>query len=253
MNEHLWWYIARASGLVAWVLLTASMLWGFLTATKILGKRPRPAWVLDLHRFLGGLAVVFVGVHLLGLLLDSFVEFTWADLLVPFMASYRPLALAWGITAFYLLLAVEITSLLKKYLALRTWRYIHWCSYAVFAFATVHSFTAGTDTRNLAVLVLLAVGVAEVAFLLLVRLTVRDTGAITPFASGARETSAPDPGRPFGPAALDPTARRPQAPPTTGPPMSPPPAAPVASAPSSTVSTTPPSATAGPGERPWRT
>jgi hypothetical protein len=187
VSDHLWWYIARASGLVAWALLTASMLWGFLTATKILGKRPRPAWVLDLHRFFGGLAVVFVGVHLAGLLLDSYVEFTWPDLFVPFVSDWRPLALAWGITAFYLLLAVEITSLLKKRLPLRLWRYVHWTSYAVFGLATVHSFTAGTDTRNALVLIALAVGVAEVVFLLIVRLTVRDTGAITPFGSGPRE------------------------------------------------------------------
>src|SRR4051812_6195183 len=114
MSEHLWWYVARASGFVTWGLLTASMLWGFLTATRILGRRPRPSWVLDLHRFFGGLAVVFVAVHLAGLFLDSYVEFTFPDLFVPFVSEWRPVAMALGITAFYLLLAVEITSLLKQ-------------------------------------------------------------------------------------------------------------------------------------------
>lgn len=226
MSDHLWWYVARASGLVAWGLLTASMLWGFLTATRILGKRPKPAWVLDLHRFLGGLAVVFVAVHLLGLLLDSYVEFTFAELFVPFLSDWRPLALAWGITAFYLLMAVEVTSLLKKHLPLKFWRYVHWSSYAVFFLATIHSFQAGTDTRNVAVLIALAVGVAEVAFLLIVRLTIRDTGAITPFGSGPRSgptvPSLVPPPSPTMPAA-PPTAPAPA--PATAPPPAPPAAA----------------------------
>ena len=191
MSEHLWWYIARASGLVSWGLLTASMLWGFLTATRVLGKRPRPLWVLDLHRFFGGLAVIFVFVHLTGLLLDSYVEFTFADLLVPFMSEWRPLAMAWGITAFYVLLAVEITSLLKKRLPLKFWRWIHWGSYPLFAFATIHSITAGTDTRNAAVVVALAVGISEVVFLLMVRLFVRDTGSLAPF-DGSRDAPTTD-------------------------------------------------------------
>lgn len=183
MSEHLWWYVARASGLVAWALLTASMLWGFLTATKILGRRPRPSWVLDLHRFLGGLAVIFVGVHLVGLLADSYVELSLPDLFVPFVSDWRPAATAWGITAFYLLVAVEVTSLLKRRLQLRTWRWIHWLSYPLFALATLHMVQAGTDTRNPALIIAMAVGVAEVAFLLLVRLTVPRTGSLVPFGS----------------------------------------------------------------------
>ena len=163
MTEHLWWYTARASGLVAWALLAASMLWGFLTATRILGRRPRPSWVLDLHRFLGGLAVIFVGLHLVGLMLDSYVELSLPDLFVPFVSGWRPLAMAWGITAFYLLLAVEVTSLLKRRMALRTWRWIHWLSYPLFALATVHMIQAGTDTRNPALIITMAVGISEVA------------------------------------------------------------------------------------------
>ena len=186
MSEHLWWYVARASGLVAWGLLTASMLWGFLTATKILGRRPRPSWVLDLHRFFGGLAVIFVGVHLVGLMLDSYVEFSLPDLFVPFVADWRPLAMAWGITAFYLLVAVELTSLLKKRMALKTWRWIHWLSYPLFALATVHMIQAGTDTRNPALIITMAIGISEVAFLLLVRLTVRRPGSLSPFGPPAR-------------------------------------------------------------------
>lgn len=204
MNEHLWWYVARASGLVAWGLLTASMLWGFLTATRILGRRPRPSWVLDLHRSFGGLAVIFVGVHLAGLALDSYVELSLPDLFIPFVSDWRPLAMAWGITAFYLLVAVELTSLLKKRLAIKTWRWVHWLSYPLFGLATIHMIQAGTDSRNLAVIITMAVAACEVVFLLLVRLTVRTPGSLSAFGSPARNDrppASPAPSAPVTPGA----------------------------------------------------
>jgi hypothetical protein len=82
-----WWYVARASGLVAWGLLTSSVAWGVLLSTKLLGRRPTPAWILDLHRFLGGAAIVFTGVHLLAILVDSYVYFDLVAILVPFASD----------------------------------------------------------------------------------------------------------------------------------------------------------------------
>jgi len=75
MTHELWWYTARASGLVSWALLSASMLWGLVLSTKLRPPRIRPNWTLDLHRYLGGLAVIFVGVHLAALVFDSYVGF----------------------------------------------------------------------------------------------------------------------------------------------------------------------------------
>jgi hypothetical protein len=147
-DVNLAWYTARAAGLVSWFLLAASITWGVLLHTRILGRRPRPKWLLDLHRFLGGLAVVFVGVHLAGLFADSYVHFGPAELLVPFTSSYRPGAVAWGIAGFYVLVAIEVTSLLMRWLPRKLWHGIHLGSYALFAMATVHLFTAGTDAGN---------------------------------------------------------------------------------------------------------
>ena len=82
-------------GLVGWALATASVLFGLLLSGRIT-RTPKPAWVLDLHRFLGGLTVVFVGVHLLGLWLDSYVHFGPSELFLPFASSWKPGAVAWG-------------------------------------------------------------------------------------------------------------------------------------------------------------
>jgi hypothetical protein len=63
LNEQFWWYVARSSGIVAWVLLSASVVWGLLYASRMIPKKTAPKWLLDLHRFLGGLTAMFVAVH----------------------------------------------------------------------------------------------------------------------------------------------------------------------------------------------
>ena len=141
-DTHLWWYTARASGMVAWVLLTASVLWGLALSTRVLGRHPRPNWMLDLHRFLGGVAVVVTGAHLASLVADSWVHVGLTELLVPFTGSYRPTAVAWGVVAFYLLLAVEVTSLLRRHLSRPAWRAVHFLSFPLFVLATAHGITA---------------------------------------------------------------------------------------------------------------
>lgn len=123
MNNHTWWYIARSGGIIAWVLLAISMFWGLALSSRFLGKRPKPNWMLDLHRFVGGLATVFTLVHVVALMLDTYVGFSLANVLVPFTGSYHPLAVGWGVIAMYFLIAVEITSLLRKKLSKRAWRH----------------------------------------------------------------------------------------------------------------------------------
>lgn len=145
MNASLWWDTVRASGIVAWVLATVAVVWGLLLSGRF-GRRPKPAWVLDLHRFLGGLTVVFVAVHLAALLFDSYVGFGPAELLVPLASTWKPGAVAWGIVALYLLVAVEVTSLLQRHIPRRLWHAVHLGSYGLFASATVHALTAGTDS-----------------------------------------------------------------------------------------------------------
>ena len=155
------WYVARAAGLVSWALLAAATLWGLALSTRALGDRPRANWLLDLHRWLGGTALAFTGVHVVALLADQYVHFGLVEILVPFTSSRHPLAIAWGVVAFYLLLAVELTSLARHRLSKRAWRRVHTASFALFVVATIHGLTAGTDTRSVAAR-MLALAVATV-------------------------------------------------------------------------------------------
>src|SRR5260221_3231931 len=147
--SNLSWYVARSSGIVAWALIVATIVWGLLLATKVLGRRPGPAWLLSLHRYLGALAVVFVGVHVGAVLLDTYTNFGITNVLVPFTGSWHPLAVAWGIVGLYLLPAIEITSLPRSRISKRAWHTVHLLSYFLFATTTVHMLSAGTDAKAL--------------------------------------------------------------------------------------------------------
>jgi len=148
MNEKVWWYLSRSSGIVALVLLVASVVWGVLLSTRVLRPHDRPAWLLDLHRWLGGTALVMTGLHLLGLYLDGYIDYGFTELLVPGASGYRPLAVAIGVLSFYVLLAVQVTSHLRARLSKRVWHSIHLLSYGLVWGAAVHAGLAGTDVSN---------------------------------------------------------------------------------------------------------
>jgi predicted ferric reductase len=148
MSGTLPWYVARAAGLVAWALLAAATLWGLALSTRVLGRRPRPNWLLDMHRWLGGTALAFTGVHVVALLADRYTHFGPSAILIPLASAWHPVAVAWGVVAGYLLLAVELTSLARARLSKQLWRRVHTASFVLFVTATVHGLSAGTDMRT---------------------------------------------------------------------------------------------------------
>lgn len=151
MDTKLTWYIARASGLTTWLLCAAAIVWGLVLSTKLIRRRGLPAWLLDLHTFLGTLSVVFCAIHLGALALDGYTHWGWAELFVPMASAWKPGPTAWGIAAFYLLMAVQVTSWFRRRLPKRIWHTIHLGSFALFAAGTAHGVTAGTDWTNRAV------------------------------------------------------------------------------------------------------
>jgi predicted ferric reductase len=164
MSRHLAWYVSRATGIVSWGLIVATMLWGFCHATRVLGRRAHAWWMLGVHRFLGALTVVFVVVHVLALIADNYTTFALVDVAVPFASEWRALPVALGIVGLYLLLAVEITSVFQQHLPRPLWRHVHLASYGLFVAVTLHALTAGTDVADVLVGGV-AVGIGTVAVL----------------------------------------------------------------------------------------
>lgn len=214
VSEQLWWYVARSSGIVSWCLLAASVGLGITmslrAAARRRGIRPSPTssrlranWLLDLHRFLGGVATIFVGVHVGAIVADSYVHFGPTDVLVPLASSWHPVAVAAGIVAMYLLLAVELTSLARNRLTRNpstrwVWRFVHGASFPLFVLATLHGISAGTDASALWLRTAMLLSAAIVTVLCAVRIlqgryatavpTRRPTRAVTPQDTSVRAT-----------------------------------------------------------------
>jgi DMSO/TMAO reductase YedYZ heme-binding membrane subunit len=180
MSPQFWWFLTRASGIVAWLMLTASVVWGVVLATKAFPEQRRPAWLLDMHRWLGGLTVSFLAVHLGALVADSYVHFGIADLTVPYATSWRPGAVALGILAMWGLVAVELTSLAMRRMARRTWRAVHLTSYVVFWLTSLHGAFAGTDRTALLYRGTATLSLVAVAWSLLYRVTNRRSARPVP-------------------------------------------------------------------------
>lgn len=172
MNSQIWWYVARASGIVGWLLLTATVLWGILTPAK-LSDRQRPAWFLDLHRWLAALTIGFVAIHLAALMADSYIEFSLVDLLIPFASDWKPFPVALGVLATWLLVIVQASSLAMKRLPRRIWRKIHLTSYLAFFLTSVHGTLAGTDATNTLYQVTSLLALTAVIFTTIYRVTTR--------------------------------------------------------------------------------
>lgn len=167
-----WWFISRGSGIVAWTMLATTCLLGISMSTR--GFRlARPAWVLDMHRWVGALAVVTTGLHLGGLVADNYVHFGWSQILLPQASSWKRSAVTWGVVGFYLMIVIELTSLTMEHLPRRLWHGVHLFSYVLFGCATVHGALAGTDRANRVYIGGVALGVSLVAIALFVRIARR--------------------------------------------------------------------------------
>jgi sulfoxide reductase heme-binding subunit YedZ len=164
-----YWYLTRSTGGVALLLLTIAIALGVVDVRR--WSTPRwPRFVVDsLHRNVSLLAMVFLVLHILTSVLDSFAPIALLDAFVPFAGSYRPLWLGLGAVSFDLLIAVTLTSMLRQRVGYTTWRAIHWMTYASWPIALLHSLGTGSDGASTWLLALSTFCVAVVLAAVLVR------------------------------------------------------------------------------------
>ena len=139
------WYFGRGFGVSALVLFSIVVVLGIVTrAGQPLPGLPRVA-VATVHRTASLAAVLFLGLHVVTLVLDPYSQLRLADVVLPFLAGYRPFWQGLGTVAFDLAMVLVVSSLLRHRLGLRTWRAIHWAAYACWPLAVVHAVGTGTD------------------------------------------------------------------------------------------------------------
>lgn len=147
-HDPTFWLVARASGLTAYALLTASVLAGLVLKARQFGRALKPATVTDTHRFLALLGLGMLAMHGVTLTLDQTVRMPLAGLFVPGSSPYRPAAVAVGVVGAELMLLIYASFSLRKRIGVRNWRRLHWATYLVFLLATIHGFAAGTDSTQ---------------------------------------------------------------------------------------------------------
>jgi predicted ferric reductase len=131
---------------VAYFLLWLSTAWGLAVTSKIFDPLLHRAFTYDMHQFISLLAIGFTVLHVVVLLGDRYLPFSVAQVLIPFIAPYRPLWVGVGVIGLYITLLVSITFYIRRWIGQKTFRVIHISSFLAYAAVTVHGLMAGTDS-----------------------------------------------------------------------------------------------------------
>jgi hypothetical protein len=164
------WDIARAGGFTAFGLLTFSVAIGLALTLHLQSPRWPRLINSELHNFLTLLALIFTGIHVLAVWVDPFTSFGWNEVFIPFASHYRPLWMALGIVAFYLGIAIAISTWLRPHIGYKLWRNLHMFTLLLYALVVVHGIATGSDTRTVWGAAIYALSVLLIGMLLWMRL-----------------------------------------------------------------------------------
>ncbi len=142
------WYLTRASGITAYLLLWTAVAVGLLQSLGMLQGVTAPLANLDVHEHLSLWSLYATVFHAVILLWDSYVPFSLAAITVPMLSAFKPVLVSLGILTFYLGLLVTVTTYLRSRMAASTWRMIHLLSLVAFVMALAHGVLLGTDTSQ---------------------------------------------------------------------------------------------------------
>ncbi len=163
------WTLSRSSGLVAYLLLWASVCLGLLHSMGV-KRLSTPAARIDLHEFLALAGIYTTVFHGVVLLWNQHASFTWGGLLIPFASEYEPFFVGIGTVSFYLALLASITTYVRKYMSATLWRTIHQFSLVGFTMALVHGVFLGPDTQITGIWLMYVVTAVSVAALVAARI-----------------------------------------------------------------------------------
>jgi len=171
MSDAILWYTTRGAGAVTLILLSSVVVLGILGTQRV----QSPSWprflTTGLHSNLALMTLLFLALHIVTAVVDPYTNLGWAAAFVPFDSNYRTFWLGLGVIAFELLLAIVATSLVRGFIGHRSWRAIHWLTYAAWPVGVVHGVGTGTDTWSAWMLAITSGCVAAVGVAALVRVT----------------------------------------------------------------------------------
>lgn len=169
MNDSLWWYLTRSTGIVAAVLAVMSLAWGLFFSGRTMGKRLKANWWLGLHKWLGGMTLVFVALHMVVSWLDTDQGLRLVDLLVP--GGTAGWAIGYGVVAFWLFAVVVLPSVatVRRRIPRTAWHVVHLLAVPAVVLTGIHTALSGTDSPARSFIVGFALLVGFAAFTVTVR------------------------------------------------------------------------------------
>jgi methionine sulfoxide reductase heme-binding subunit len=192
-TQVIWWLVSKASGIVAVVLISLSVLMGLSMATRILGRPRLKRAVARLHEHVALAALFAIAVHGLSLLGDHWLRPGLRGIAVPFAMSYRPQFTGLGIIAGYLAFLLGPSFYLRRRIGARRWRSLHRASAGVWMLAVVHTLGAGSDGRTLWLRAVVILPGIPIVYLLTLRVLQRNPKQLT--RAPARRARAAEPAR----------------------------------------------------------
>jgi len=196
VSDQFFWFATRGAGILCWFAASASLMAGLLLSTRILGRKPTIPWLLDLHRFLASMGMLFLAVHMVSLWADSFISFGLSELLVPGVANVpglTELSLTLGVVSAWIMTLVYLSSLIKKKIPASLWHTIHLTSYGVVVAGAVHALQAGSEGSNPVLIAAGASTIAATVILTLLRFVFVMGDRQRRYAADVEEVQAPEP------------------------------------------------------------
>lgn len=141
------WYMARISGLLSYLLIWGSMVWGLMLSTKVVKSWISPALTVSVHEYLSWLGLGFGLFHGLILLGDSYISFQLSDILIPFTASFEPVWVGLGTISLYLYGLILGSFYVRKQIGPKVWRSLHYLTFLVYLVVTAHTLMLGSDSN----------------------------------------------------------------------------------------------------------
>ena len=186
------WMAIRGSGIIAFLLLAGSTIWGLLISTKVLGRAVKAKGVTWFHESLGIGSLVATGIHMYFLFNHDYIDFGYRALFVPGASSWRPFAVALGVVTLYATVVITMSFYAKKWIGQSTWRAIHMMSFGTFVGAALHGVLSGTDTGHPVVTGMYVATSALVVMLLVIRIAQAAAPATRP-RTAVRKPAPSDP------------------------------------------------------------
>lgn len=145
-SQQFWWFMTRSAGIVAYLLLWLSTVWGLAVPSRLVAPVLEGGYTFDFHQFISLLSIAFVVLHMLILTFDRFLPYSLLQILIPFISPYRPEWVGIGVISFYIMVVVAGTFYIRTRIGMNTFRMIHYFSLLAYFGVTLHGLFSGTDS-----------------------------------------------------------------------------------------------------------